>query len=64
MKRPAGGRGRRRRSASEEGAQLALNEAGDRSALLARVGEEALEVLSHDFVEQCLLGLVALVVDG
>jgi hypothetical protein len=51
-------------SAAEVGAQLALNEAGDRSALLARVGEEALEVLSHDFVEQCLLGLVALVVDG
>ena len=51
-------------AAVEVGPQLALDEASDRSALLPCVGEEDLEVLSDDFVEQGLLGLVALVLDG
>ncbi len=51
-------------AAVEIGAQFALYETSDRRALFARALEEALEVLSNDFVEQCLLGLVALVLDG
>ena len=51
-------------AAIEIGAQFALHEACDRRALFACAREEALEVLSNDFVEQCLLGLVALVLDG
>jgi len=51
-------------AAVQIGAQFALYEAGDRRALLARAREKALEVLSNDLVEQCLLGLMALVLDG
>ncbi len=51
-------------STIDVGAELAFDESRDRRALLAGVGEEGLEVLSHDFVEQCLLGLVTLVFDG
>jgi len=51
-------------AAVEIGAQFALHETSDRRALLACAREEALEVLSHDFVEQRVLGLVALVLDG
>ena len=40
---------------------FAFNEASDRCSLLAGVGEERLEGLSDDFVEKCLLRLVALV---
>jgi len=51
-------------AAVEIPAELALDEPGHRSPLLACIGEEGLEVLSYDLVEQCLLGLVAFVVDG
>ena len=43
-------------------ADFALDEASDRRSMLARIGEERLECLSDDFVEKCLLRLVALVV--
>ena len=57
------------RAASEDAAveiraELALDEPGHRSSLLACIGEEGLEVLSYDLVEQCLVGLVTFVVDG
>jgi hypothetical protein len=43
---------------------LTFDEAGDGGALAACAGEEGLEVLSYDLVEQRLLGLAALVLDG
>ena len=51
-------------AAVEIRAELAFDEPGHRSPLLACIGEKGLEVLSYDLVEQCLLGLVAFVVDG
>ncbi len=50
-------------AAIEIGADLAFNEASDGRPLLARVGEEGLEVLLDDFIEKSLVWLVALVVD-
>jgi hypothetical protein len=46
------------------GAQFALDEASDGCALLARLGEETLEVFSYDLVEQGLFRRMALVLDG
>jgi hypothetical protein len=43
---------------------LPFDEAGDGGALVARAGEEGLQVFAHDLVEQRPLGLVALVLDG
>jgi hypothetical protein len=45
----------------EISADLAFDEASNGRSLLGCVGEEGLEVLSDDFVEKCLLRLVALV---
>jgi hypothetical protein len=50
--------------AIELGAEFALDKASDRCALLARLSEKALEVLSYDLGEQDLFRLVALVQDG
>ena len=46
----------------EIGAKFAFDETSDGCSLLACAGEERLEVLSDNFVEECLLRLVALVV--
>ena len=48
-------------AAVEERAQLSLHESRDRSTLLTCMGEEQLELLPNDFVEQRLPRLVALV---
>ncbi len=45
----------------EVGTQLSLDESRDGCTLLTSPGEERLELLPDDFVEQCLLRLVALV---
>ena len=51
----------REHAAVEVGTQLSLYESRDRCTLLTSPGEERLELLPDDFVEQCLLRLVALV---
>jgi hypothetical protein len=51
-------------AAGQVGPHLTFDEAGDGSTLAARAGEEGLEVLADDFMEQRLLGLAALVLDG
>ena len=51
-------------AAGQVGPQLALDEVGDRRALLSRVGDEALEVLAYDLVKQGSFGLVAPMLDG
>ena len=51
-------------AAVEIRAELTLDESRNPSPLLAGLREEGLELLSNDFVEQGLLGLVAFVVDG
>ena len=49
-------------AAIEIGTDFAFDEASDGCSLLARVGEECLEVLSDDFIEKSLVWLVTLVV--
>jgi len=44
------------------GAEFAFDEASNGGSLLARIREKALEIFPDDFVEECLLRLVALVV--
>ncbi len=46
----------------EIGANFTFDKASNGGSLLARVREKSLEILSDDFVEERLLGLVALVV--
>jgi hypothetical protein len=48
-------------AAVEVGTQLSLDESRDGCTLLTSPGEEGLELLPDDFVEQRLLRLVALV---
>jgi hypothetical protein len=48
-------------AAVEVGTQLSLHESRDGCTLLTSPGEERLELLANDFVEQRLLRLVALV---
>ena len=48
-------------AAVEISADFALHEASDGRAVFPRIGEECLEVVSDDFVEERLLRLVALV---
>jgi hypothetical protein len=43
---------------------LSLHEPGDGRALPSRPSEKGLELLANDFVEKCLLGIVAFVLDG
>ena len=49
---------------SEIGTNFALHEARDRRVLLASASQEGLDVFSDDVVEQSLLRLVTLVLDG
>ena len=51
-------------SASQIGADLALDEAGHGRTIAPRSGEKGLELLPDDFVKERLLGLVAFVLDG
>ncbi len=48
-------------TALEIGPQLAFDESRNGCTVLSRVREERLEPLTDDFVEECLLRLVALV---
>ena len=48
-------------TALEIGPQLALDESRHGCTVLSRIREERLELLADDFVEECLLRLVALV---
>lgn len=48
----------------EGGAEFASDEASNGCSLLARIGENGLEVFGDDFVEKRFLGLVALILDG
>jgi hypothetical protein len=48
----------------EIGAKFALHEASYRRVLITSAGEEGLDVFSNDLVEQGLLRLVTLVLDG
>lgn len=50
-------------TALEVRAELALDERGDRSAPLPRIREEGFQLFADNFVEECLLGLMALVFD-
>ena len=51
------------KAAVEEGAQLALDEAGDDAALIAGEGEKGLEVVLHDAVENAGLRRAPLVLE-
>jgi hypothetical protein len=48
-------------STGEEGAELALDEAGDHATLIAGEGEKGLEVVLQDAVEDGVLGGAPLV---
>jgi hypothetical protein len=50
--------------AVQVGAYFALNESSDWHALPTRLGEEGLDVLSYNLVEQRLFRMVTLVLDG
>jgi hypothetical protein len=50
--------------AGEEGAELALDEAGDDAPLIAGGGEKGLEVMLQDAVEDGGLGRAPLVLQG
>ncbi len=50
-------------AAIEIGADLTFDEASNGCAPLARIREKGRKALSDDFVEKCLLRLVALVLD-
>ena len=51
-------------SAVQIGAQFALDEASHGCTVAPGSGEEGLELLPDDFVQERLLGLVAFVLDG
>jgi len=51
-------------AAFEVGADLAFDEAGDGRPHRSRAGEEGLELVADDLVEERFLGLVAFVLDG